>query len=167
MPTRPTLDDDDFGAGFDADDEFALPSAPSPARMAAAPPPPPGRPAARAARRRARPSTASPPPPAIRWPSCRPTPRRGCRRAWCRASPSTPSARSPAPPPRWTPPRATGAWPRASVEVRAGGLAGAVECYQNEPTPPLVIVECGEPSDVLLGLLDQLAEVCDPGTKVG
>ena len=55
---------------------------------------------------------------------------------------------------------------RASTSVRPGGLAAAVEFYQNEPTPSLVVVECTEPKDVLLGLLDQLAEVCDPGTKV-
>ncbi len=55
---------------------------------------------------------------------------------------------------------------RASVVVRMGGLAGAVEHYQNEPTPALVVVESLDPAEVMLGLLDQLAEVCDPGTKV-
>jgi pilus assembly protein CpaE len=55
---------------------------------------------------------------------------------------------------------------RASTLVRPGGLAAAVEYYQNEPTPSLVVVECAEPREVMLGLLDHLAEVCDPGTKV-
>ncbi len=55
---------------------------------------------------------------------------------------------------------------RAAVVVRMGGLAGAVDHYQNEPTPALVVVESLDPSEVMLGLLDQLAEVCDPGTKV-
>ena len=55
---------------------------------------------------------------------------------------------------------------RATTMVRPGGLAGAVEYYQNEPTPSLVMVECTEPAEVLIGLLDQLAEVCDQGTKV-
>ena len=55
---------------------------------------------------------------------------------------------------------------RATTVVRAGGLAAAVEIYQNQPTPPLVIVECLERGSVLIGLLDQLAEVCDTGTKV-
>lgn len=55
---------------------------------------------------------------------------------------------------------------RTTTTVRPGGLAGAVELYQSEPTPSLVVVECTEPHDVLLGLLDHLAEVCDPGTKV-
>ena len=55
---------------------------------------------------------------------------------------------------------------RAATQVRPGGLASAVAHYQNEPTPSLVMVESGEPKEVMLGLLDQLAEVCDPGTKV-
>ena len=55
---------------------------------------------------------------------------------------------------------------RATLLIKPAGLAGAVEFYQNEPTPSLVMVECVEPAPVLLGLLDELAEVCDPGTKV-
>ncbi len=55
---------------------------------------------------------------------------------------------------------------RAVTTVRPGGLAAAVEYYQNKSTPSLVVVECSEPKEVMLGLLDQLAEVCDPGTKV-
>ncbi|QUD90819.1 CpaE family protein [Phenylobacterium montanum] len=55
---------------------------------------------------------------------------------------------------------------RASTQVRSGGLAAAVQAYQNQPTPPLVIVECMEPGPALVAKLDQLAEVCDTGTKV-
>ena len=55
---------------------------------------------------------------------------------------------------------------RAATTVRPGGLAAAVEHYQNEPTPALVVVESSDPKEVMLGLLDQLAEVCDAGTKV-
>lgn len=55
---------------------------------------------------------------------------------------------------------------RATTVVQPGGLAGAVVYYQNQPTPSLIIVESGDPAPVLIGLLDQLAEVCDPGTKV-
>ncbi|MFN3857292.1 MAG: CpaE family protein [Caulobacter sp.] len=55
---------------------------------------------------------------------------------------------------------------RASTVVRSGGLAAAVEHYQNQPTPSLVIVESLDPAPELLGQLDRLAEVCDPGTKV-
>jgi len=55
---------------------------------------------------------------------------------------------------------------RATTMVRPGGLAAAVDYYQNQPTPPLVIVECLDRGPGLIGLLDQLAEVCDTGTKV-
>jgi pilus assembly protein CpaE len=55
---------------------------------------------------------------------------------------------------------------RASTEVVMGGLATAVDQYQNQPTPSLVIVECREQGHAMLQLLDRLAEVCDPGTKV-
>ena len=55
---------------------------------------------------------------------------------------------------------------RAQSVIRPGGLAGAVEHYQNAPTPSLVIVESLDSANDLLGLLARLAEVCDPGTKV-
>jgi pilus assembly protein CpaE len=55
---------------------------------------------------------------------------------------------------------------RAAVVVRMGGLAAAVETYQNQPTPSLVMVESRASAADLLRMLDQLAEVCDPGTKV-
>jgi pilus assembly protein CpaE len=55
---------------------------------------------------------------------------------------------------------------RAKTVVHEGGLAGAVAYYQNQPTPSLIIVESLDPAQKLLGLLAQLAEVCDPGTKV-
>lgn len=55
---------------------------------------------------------------------------------------------------------------RASTVVRMGGLAAAVEVYQNQPTPSLVIVESQDHGAALIDLLDRLAEVCDPGTKV-
>lgn len=55
---------------------------------------------------------------------------------------------------------------RAQTVVRPGGLAAAVEYYQNQPTPSLVIVETLDPAPQLLALLGRLAEVCDAGTKV-
>ena len=55
---------------------------------------------------------------------------------------------------------------RATTQVRPGGLSAAVEHYRNQPTPPLVIVESTDQGESLLGLLDQLSDVCDPGTKV-
>lgn len=55
---------------------------------------------------------------------------------------------------------------RASTVVKAGGLTAAVEFYQNQPTPSLVMVESLDTGPELISSLDQLAEVCDPGTKV-
>ncbi|MDP3855663.1 CpaE family protein [Phenylobacterium sp.] len=55
---------------------------------------------------------------------------------------------------------------RTTVVTRMGGLAAAVDIYQNQATPSLVMVECLDTGAELLGLLDRLAQVCDPGTKV-
>jgi len=55
---------------------------------------------------------------------------------------------------------------RAATTVRSGGVAGALEVYKSQPTPSLIIVESLDPTPQLLNGLDQLAEVCDPGTKV-
>ncbi|MFN3520781.1 MAG: CpaE family protein [Phenylobacterium sp.] len=55
---------------------------------------------------------------------------------------------------------------RATVSLEMGGLQGAVEAYQNLATPSLVVVECVDAPAAMLAQLDQLAEVCDPGTKV-
>jgi pilus assembly protein CpaE len=55
---------------------------------------------------------------------------------------------------------------RTHVKVLMGGLPAAVEFYGSAPTPNLVVVESKARSDEILGHLDGLAEVCDPGTKV-
>ncbi|MDZ4364185.1 CpaE family protein [Brevundimonas sp.] len=55
---------------------------------------------------------------------------------------------------------------RATTQIRVGGVAAAVETYQHEPTPPLIVVECLKDPETLLWEVDQLAEVCDAGTKV-
>ncbi|MBX7248536.1 MAG: AAA family ATPase [Caulobacteraceae bacterium] len=55
---------------------------------------------------------------------------------------------------------------RATTLVRMGGLPAAIEAYQHEPTPALVIVESSAPAAHMIHDLDQLAQVCDPGTKV-
>ena len=55
---------------------------------------------------------------------------------------------------------------RATTQIRVGGVPAAVETYHHEPTPPLVIVECLKDPQTLLWEVDQLAEVCDAGTKV-
>ena len=46
-----------------------------------------------------------------------------------------------------------------------GGVAAAVEVYHSQPTPNVIILETDGDSDILEGL-DQLATVCDPGTRV-
>jgi pilus assembly protein CpaE len=55
---------------------------------------------------------------------------------------------------------------RATTQIRVGGVPAAIEAYQHEPTPPLIIVECLQDPQTLLDQVDQLAEVCDAGTKV-
>eukprot|EP01039_Chlorochromonas_danica_P018315 gene18315-21990_t len=55
---------------------------------------------------------------------------------------------------------------RTTPKVFRGGLTEATAVYQEQPTPPLIIVECLEPAKDLLQNLENLAEVCDPSTKV-
>lgn len=55
---------------------------------------------------------------------------------------------------------------RATTQIRIGGVAAAIEAYQSEPTPPLIVVESMKDAQTLLAEIDQLAEVCDAGTKV-
>lgn len=55
---------------------------------------------------------------------------------------------------------------RATTQIRVGGILGAIATYQNEPTPPLIVVECLDDPNTLLMQIDQLAECCDTGTKV-
>ena len=55
---------------------------------------------------------------------------------------------------------------RATTQIRLGGVQAAIEAYQAEPTPPLIIVESLKAPQDLLAEIDQLAEVCDSGTKV-
>ena len=54
---------------------------------------------------------------------------------------------------------------KAHVTVKMGGMAAAVETYENAPTPNVILLESGGQSDLLTSL-DDLASVCDPGTRV-
>ena len=47
-----------------------------------------------------------------------------------------------------------------------GGVQAAVAFYKNASTPNLIIIESLLDRTDMLGDLDRLAEVCDPGTKV-
>lgn len=55
---------------------------------------------------------------------------------------------------------------RAHLKVQMGGIAGALEAYREAPTPNVIIIESQDSSDGLLDGLDNLAEVCDAGTRV-
>jgi pilus assembly protein CpaE len=55
---------------------------------------------------------------------------------------------------------------RAHVKVHMGGIPAATEFYGSAPTPNLVIVESHLEGDALIGELERLAQVCDPGSKV-
>ncbi|MEM8744226.1 MAG: CtpF protein [Pseudomonadota bacterium] len=52
------------------------------------------------------------------------------------------------------------------VGVQMGGLKAAAHYYRNAPTPNLIMVESLHQRDGLLMDLDELASVCDSGTKV-
>jgi pilus assembly protein CpaE len=55
---------------------------------------------------------------------------------------------------------------RATTMVRAGGLNAAIEYYREQTTPSLILLESDHPPVEMLARLDQLAELCDPATKV-
>ena len=54
---------------------------------------------------------------------------------------------------------------KAHVTVKMGGVVAAIEAYGTVPTPNVIILETESHSDILAGL-DELAGVCDPGTRV-
>jgi pilus assembly protein CpaE len=55
---------------------------------------------------------------------------------------------------------------KAHVKIQMGGVTAAVEAYRTSPTPNVILLESdNRPEDILTGL-DQLAEVCDAGTRV-
>ncbi len=55
---------------------------------------------------------------------------------------------------------------KAHVTVQMGGVQAAAAFYRNASTPNLIIIESLLDRTDMLGELDRLAEVCDPGTKV-
>ena len=54
---------------------------------------------------------------------------------------------------------------KAHLKIQMGGMAAAIEAYRSAPTPNVIILETEARNDVLAGL-DQLASVCDAGTRV-
>ncbi len=55
---------------------------------------------------------------------------------------------------------------KTHLTVHMGGLAKAVDHFQTAATPNLIIVETLDGGAELFALLGELAEVCDPSTKV-
>ncbi len=55
---------------------------------------------------------------------------------------------------------------KAHLLVQMGGLAAAVESYQTSPTPNVIMLETSSRGEEILSGLDQLAQVCDAGTRV-
>ncbi len=54
---------------------------------------------------------------------------------------------------------------KAHLKIQMGGMAAAIEAYRSAPTPNVILLEA-EPRTDILGGLDQLATVCDAGTRV-
>jgi len=54
---------------------------------------------------------------------------------------------------------------KAHLKIQMGGMAAAVEAYRAAPTPNVIVLETDGRTDILAGL-DQLATVCDSGTRV-
>ncbi len=54
---------------------------------------------------------------------------------------------------------------KAHLKIQMGGMAAAIEAYRAAPTPNVILLESDGRTDLLAGL-DQLATVCDAGTRV-
>lgn len=55
---------------------------------------------------------------------------------------------------------------KATVTVSMGGLQGAIDFFQNQSLPNLIIVESMAPATALIAQLDSLASLCDDSVKV-
>ena len=55
---------------------------------------------------------------------------------------------------------------KAHVTIQLGGILAAVQVYQSQPTPNVLVVESHSTRDGILSELAQLAHVCQPTTKV-
>jgi pilus assembly protein CpaE len=54
---------------------------------------------------------------------------------------------------------------KAHIKIQMGGMTAATEAYRSAPTPNVIVLETDVKTDILAGL-DQLASVCDAGTRV-
>jgi pilus assembly protein CpaE len=55
---------------------------------------------------------------------------------------------------------------RAHVTVQLGGIPAAIQVYQTQPTPQVLVVETHAARDQVMAELSKLAEVCQANTKV-
>jgi pilus assembly protein CpaE len=55
---------------------------------------------------------------------------------------------------------------KAHVKIQMGGIGAAIEAFRSSPTPNVILIETDARTTDILGGLDQLAEVCDAGTRV-
>ncbi len=55
---------------------------------------------------------------------------------------------------------------RTNLKIFMGGLPAALDFYHKESTPALILIESGMRGNELFAQLDQLASVCDAGTKL-
>ena len=55
---------------------------------------------------------------------------------------------------------------KAHTTIQLGGIASAVQVYQTEPTPNVVVVESHGDRSQIMAELSRFAEVCQPTTKV-
>ena len=55
---------------------------------------------------------------------------------------------------------------KAHVKIQMGGIGAATEAFRSSPTPNVILIETDARATDILGGLDQLAEVCDAGTRV-
>ncbi|MGI8525893.1 MAG: AAA family ATPase [Pseudolabrys sp.] len=55
---------------------------------------------------------------------------------------------------------------KAHLKIQMGGATAAAEAYRGSPTPNVILIESESRTDGILSSLDQLAELCDPGTRV-
>jgi pilus assembly protein CpaE len=55
---------------------------------------------------------------------------------------------------------------KAHLRVQMGGVTAALEAYRNSPTPNVICLETDLRGEDILSGLDDLAEVCDAGTRV-
>jgi pilus assembly protein CpaE len=55
---------------------------------------------------------------------------------------------------------------KVHLRLQMGGVAAALEAYKASPTPNVVVLESEDRGTGMLAGLDELANVCDAGTRV-